>query len=319
MNSSLPEARKLSIALEAFKTNFSQYRPYFPDPVEPAGTPNENEPYLPYYEFLLAQPQGSLPQVITNSYGDEEQTVPENYAHRVCNLIGMLGLRGISVLESSGDEGVGASCLTQDQTAPQFNPIFPATCPYLTSVGGTVSFNPEVAWDGSSGGFSNYFKTAWYQTAAVSNYLNTQVSAETKEYYGNYVNFSGRGFPDVAAHSVDPDYTVFQGGAITPSGGTSAAAPVTASIIALLNDARLRAGNSTLGFLNPLIYGGGYKLFTDITTGQSDGCDGNDTQTGAPVPGAGVIPGSHWNATEGWDPVTGFGTPDFGKLLAAYG
>ncbi len=33
------------------------------------------------------------------------QTVPERYAKRVCNMIGMLGLRGISVLESAGDTG----------------------------------------------------------------------------------------------------------------------------------------------------------------------------------------------------------------------
>jgi tripeptidyl-peptidase-1 len=99
--------------------------PYIPDPVEPAGTPNENEPYLPYFEFLLAQPSSELPQVITNSYGDEEQTVPQSYAVRVCNLIGLLGLRGITVIESSGDEGVGASCLSSDGSAPQFNPIFP--------------------------------------------------------------------------------------------------------------------------------------------------------------------------------------------------
>jgi tripeptidyl-peptidase-1 len=178
--------------------------PYFPDPVEPAGTPNENEPYLPYYEFLLAQPSKDVPQVITNSYGDEEQTVPEDYAVRVCNLIGMLGLRGVSVLESSGDEGVGASCLALDGVTPQFNPIFPATCPYITSVGGTVSFEPEIAWDGSSGGFSNYFTAPWYQKRAIATYLKN-VSAETLEYYGNYVNFSGRGFPDVAAHSVHPE------------------------------------------------------------------------------------------------------------------
>jgi tripeptidyl-peptidase I len=110
-------------------------------------------------------------------------------------------------------------------------------------------------------------------------------------------------------------YSVFQNGSLTPSGGTSAASPVTASIVALLNDARLRAGKPTLGFLNPLIYFGGYKGFTDVTSGQSDGCNGNDTQTDAPVPGAGVIPGSHWNATVGWDPVTGFGVPNFGELL----
>jgi tripeptidyl-peptidase-1 len=103
--------------------------PYFPDPVEPAGTPNENEPYLPYYEFLLSKTNAELPQVISNSYGDEEQTVPQSYAVRVCNLIGLMGLRGISILESSGDEGVGASCVATNSTTPQFNPIFPVCIP----------------------------------------------------------------------------------------------------------------------------------------------------------------------------------------------
>jgi tripeptidyl-peptidase I len=111
--------------------------PYYPDPTEPEGTPNENEPYLPYYEFLLSQPNEKLPQVITNSYGDEEQTVPKSYAVRVCNLIGIMGLRGISILESSGDEGVGAGCLSTDGKEPQFNPIFPVCSmfsddPFLT-------------------------------------------------------------------------------------------------------------------------------------------------------------------------------------------
>lgn len=78
---------------------------------------------------------------------------------------------------------------------------------------------------------------------------------------------------------------MFQGGALTPSGGTSAAAPLTASLIALLNDARLRSGKPTLGFLNPFIYAHGYQGFTDITDGQSNGCDGDDTQTGEPVAG----------------------------------
>jgi subtilase family serine protease len=84
-------------------------------------------------------------------------------------------------------------------------------------------------------------------------------------------------------------YSVYQGGQLTPSGGTSAASPVTASIIALLNDARLRAGKPALGFLNPLIYFYAYRGFTDITTGQSDGCNGNDTQTGAPTPGVSAL------------------------------
>lgn len=31
---------------------------------------------------------------------------------------------------------------------------------------------------------------------------------------------------------------------------------------------------------------------------------------------AGFIPGAHWNATKGWDPTTGFGVPNFKKLLS---
>lgn len=46
-----------------------------------------------------------MPHVISNSYGEDEQTVPEKYARRVCDLIGLNGLRGISILHSSGDEG----------------------------------------------------------------------------------------------------------------------------------------------------------------------------------------------------------------------
>lgn len=83
-------------------------------------------------------------------------------------------------------------------------------------------------------------------------------------------------------------YPVFQGGELTPSGGTSAASPIVASVIALLNDARLREGKPALGFLNPLIYGYAYKGFTDITSGQSVGCNGNNTQTDAPLPGVSI-------------------------------
>lgn len=72
-------------------------------------------------------------------------------------------------------------------------------------MGGTSAVTPEVAWDGSSGGFSNYFSRAFYQESAVMNYLS-HVSPDTKQYYGQFTNFSGRAFPDVAAHSLTPEY-----------------------------------------------------------------------------------------------------------------
>ena len=44
------------------------------------------------------------------------------------------------------------------------------------------------------------------------------------------------------------------------------------------------------------------------------GCDGINPQSGQPVPGGSIIPYANWNATVGWDPVTGLGTPNFEKL-----
>lgn len=291
--------------------------PFIPNLDEPTAADNENEPYLNYYQYLLSQPNSALPNVITNSYGDDEQTVPEKYAKRVCYMIGQLGLRGISVLESAGDTGVGAPCQSNDgKKTPQFTPQFPGTCPYITAVGGTQSIEPEIAWVAGSGGFSNYFPRPEYQATAVSTYLNDHISAATKEYFSAFTNFANRGFPDVSAHSLTPDYAVVVNAAAGLSGGTSAAAPVFSSVIALLNDARFRAGKPPLGFLNPWLYAIGFTGLTDITGGQSVGCNGINGQTGAPVPGGSIIPYASWNATEGWDPVTGLGVPNFEKLLA---
>lgn len=117
-----------------------------------------------------------------------------------------MGLRGISILGSSGDIGVGAGCIANDGSdRPYFQPQFPSTCPYITSVGGTQAVAPEVAWDDGSGGFSNYFPTAWYQKAAVDEYLKKHITPSTKQYYDTYTNFSGRGFPDISAHSLRPE------------------------------------------------------------------------------------------------------------------
>ncbi|KAL8950581.1 MAG: hypothetical protein Q9222_003390 [Ikaeria aurantiellina] len=187
--------------------------------------------------------------------------------------------------------------------------------PFITSAGSTQSINPEEAWDASSGGFSNYFPQPSYQSSAVSDYLSDQISKSTLAYYNLFFNSSGRAFPDVSAHSLTPDYVFYTNNALTRSGGTSAACPVFAAIIAL-NDARLAKGLTTLGFLNPFLYSAGVKGFTDITGGGAKGCTGVNLQSGQAVPGASVIPYASWNATVGWDPVTGLGVPDFERLLS---
>ncbi|KAM0285326.1 hypothetical protein ACHAQH_001515 [Verticillium albo-atrum] len=304
-----------NLPLKQFITGGSP--PFVPNLRITNASTNTNEPYLDFYETLLATADDGVPQVVSSSYGDDEQTVPVEYAKRVCNLIGMMGLRGVTILESSGDGGVGAPCRANDGSGrAEFTPQFPGTCPYLTSVGGTQGWAPEVAWTGSSGGFSNYFPRAWYQEGAVEEYLNESMPAETKAYYedGKFVDFSGRGFPDISAHSLSPAYQFVSGGRPRLTGGTSAAAPVVAGIIGLLNDARLRAGLPTMGFVNPWLYGGGVEALLDVTEGKAEGCAGIDLQSGKPVPGAGVIPWASWNATKGWDPVTGLGLPNFEEL-----
>ena len=68
-------------------------------------TENNSEPYLEFLQYLLLQK--NPPQTISTSYGDEEQTVPIEYAKRVCGMFAQLGARGVTFLFSSGDSGVG--------------------------------------------------------------------------------------------------------------------------------------------------------------------------------------------------------------------
>ena len=85
-------------------------------------------------------------------------------------------------------------------------------------------------------------------------------------------------------------------------------------MFALLNDARFRAGLPAIGFANPWLYSNGLSGLNDITTGGAVGCTGTDLQNGIVIEGAGIIPYASWNATPGWDPVTGLGTPNFQAL-----
>ncbi|KAI0299096.1 tripeptidyl peptidase A [Multifurca ochricompacta] len=270
-------------------------RPQFtPDANTPTDT---NEPYSNWLDFILAQK--NIPQTISTSYGDDEQTVPKDLARRVCNGFAALGARGTSLLFSSGDGGVGdgnadpasQTCFTNDgKNQTKFLPGFPASCPYVTAVGGTVHI-PEVAVNFSGGGFSNYFPRPDWQHRAVTKYLKSL----PKGTYAGLFNHNGRAIPDVSAQAVN--FRIFFRGHPAHVSGTSASSPSFAAFVALLNDARIAEGKSSLGFLNPLIYKLEGEGFNDITTGNAPGCG---------TPG--------FNATTGWDPVTGWGTPNFEKL-----
>ena len=102
--------------------------PFIPDSIT---LNNTNEPYLDWLDFILSQE--TIPQTISTSYGDDEQTVPPEYAKSVCNMFARLGAMGVSILFASGDFGVGGgSCLANDGTnRVKFIPMFPASCRFL--------------------------------------------------------------------------------------------------------------------------------------------------------------------------------------------
>ncbi|KAL9088620.1 MAG: hypothetical protein Q9165_006140 [Trypethelium subeluteriae] len=282
--------------------------------------------------------------VISLSYGGQEADVPVAYQKRQCNEYLKLGLQGVSILFASGDSGVSnypepygidgpTGCLGPNLNI--FNPTWPVNCPYVTAVGATKVYpgftvfqNESAVYDpaghpyhvnySSGGGFSNIYGVPSYQRKAVDTFFadhnppypyysglsnatgdihdittKPDVAALAGNSSGIY-NRIGRGIPDVAANG--DNSAIYVGGAYVQSGGTSAATPTFAAIINRINEARLAAGKSLLGFLNPALYANPAML-NDIVNGSNPGCGTRG-----------------FDAVDGWDPVTGLGTPNFGKM-----
>ena len=254
-------------------------------------------------QVLTISPQP--PSVISISWGlgesmyfQKEQVLrADNAAFR------KLGLRGISVLVASGDSGPGARQFTSCKV---FDPSWPASSPYVTAVGATyatAASEGETSVDFSGGGFSGFFPTPSWQSAAVQKYLSSGATLPKNSFF----NATGRGFPDVSA--LGTNFQIFapkQGGASSwwPVSGTSCASPTFAAVITRVNVARLAKGQTTLGFLNPALYQMGDIGF-DVTAGVSvdKDCYG------------GLFPIAGFPAVAGWDAVSGLGTPDYNKLL----
>ncbi|KAH9161681.1 subtilisin-like protein [Lactarius sanguifluus] len=198
------------------------------------GPDGEDDQYLAWVDYMLNLDE--IPQTISTSYSNYESDFPLDYARAVCDLFMQLGARGVSVLFSSGNDGVGAGDYIIDGNV-RFRPTFPASCPWVTTVGGTTRYEPEIAAAISGGGFSDYFKRPDYQDVQA-----------------NRIGIIFRN-----------EYKVVD--------GTSCAAPTVAGIISLLNDYRISQGRHPLGFLNPWLYGIARAGLTDITSGSNPGCN----------------------------------------------
>lgn len=202
--------------------------------------------------------------------------------------------QGMSVLVASGDSGA-YGCQDNHLAVD-----LPASSPYVTAVGGTAVFptgnntyGREDGWEGplegagGGGGLSAlYNRPKWQVGPGVSNgYSNgmrqvPDVSADADPLTGYRIYYS--------------DSNCSGSNCWTVVGGTSAAAPFWAALIALGD----QEGNRKLGFLNPALY----------ALGQSAATDFHD------VTGGGNL---YYQATPGWDYSTGLGSPDAAALIPA--
>lgn len=203
---------------------------------------------------------------------------------------------GISFFSSSGDNGAtDYTDLQASQLSSTPTTSFPADDPWITSVGGTSlrrtgnSFD-ESAWSMSGGGFSSFFPEPSFQ--------QTLPSADQGQ-----LNHR-RGVPDIAGDANPATgLAIYTTGHWDLGGGTSASAPLWAAMLAIGDQ---MAGHP-LGFIDPALYklaaSGSYAQdFHDVTIGNNSVND-NDV----------VVQG--YSAVQGWDAITGLGTPNAEKLL----
>lgn len=252
--------------------------------------PFQNEPYLAWLQNLTQL--ASVPNTVSVSYGDDEFQIEADYAAAVDVLFMKMGARGASMIFASGDGGVAGGQAGPCLPGNKFVPTWPAGDPYVTSVGATdATFKKASSF--SSGGFSNAYAAPAYAQAAIAAY---KAAAGAGLPPADRFNASGRGFPDVA--TVGEGFWIFCNGVDEPVDGTSCAAPTFSGVVSLLNDARMAKGKKPLGFLNQVIYAHP-EVFSDVTEGSNPGCGTN----GFP-------------AAKGWDPITGWGAPNWPAMLA---
>jgi kumamolisin len=256
---------------------------------------------------LLERVTGDQPVALSISYGlaEDSQDWEPAALQAINDALQGASMVGVTVCVSSGDDGSG--CDMSDRRA---HVEFPSCSPFVLAVGGTMLKNsgsqPEVVWwqspgrrtgnghsGATGGGVSTLFERPAWQTVSIPS-LNTGA-------------LDGRIVPDIAALAGPPFYELIFQGQSAPNGGTSASAPLWASLITRI-DAALPAAKRQR-FFSPLLYqnpptGGtvGNAGCTDITSGNN---------ASHPRPGKG------YKAQEGYDAVTGWGVPSGTALLEA--
>jgi len=236
-----------------------------------------------------------LGSVISESLGSCEPDTPSGARNVYASIQDRAVVLGISHFVASGDNGAYTCGLDQEAAGS-----FPSTLPTVTAVGGTSVFESasgvyykEYAWgspldqSGSGGGASQFYALPTYQK--------------------NEAKSAGKGqrqVPDVSADA-DPStgFHIIFGGHDGQAGGTSAATPLWAATVALINQDLKKKGLREVGFANPALYWMGENAarlspqpFHDVSAGNNLGFD----------------------AATGWDFATGWGSMDAASLDAAW-
>ena len=209
------------------------------------------------------------PSVLSISWGGPETGWSAASRTSLDNACQSAAALGVTITVAAGDNGSsdGQSGNTVD---------FPASSPHVLACGGTAlkgegsTITSEVVWNDQSQGGG---------------------ATEPKPSGGS----GGRGVPDVSGDaSPETGYNILVDGQQGVVGGTSAVAPLWAGLIALVNQARVEAGESPVGFVNAQLYATPSAL-RDITSGTN----------------------GSYQAAKGWDACTGLGSPNGAAVLAA--
>merc|ERR1711939_316798 len=112
------------------------------------------------------------------SYGAPEPKLAASTLNTFNTEAMKLGVQGVSIFVSSGDDGVAGNGARGNATACGYEPSFPATSPYITAVGATQGGpegGEEVACSGNTsgvittgGGFSGNYDQPDWQASAVA-------------------------------------------------------------------------------------------------------------------------------------------------------
>jgi len=301
------------------------------------------------FDALLYAVEQDIAPLVSLSYGSCEAGLTPADAVFYEGMGDSAAIMGITVLVASGDSGA-AGCDGRNSsgvaTMGEFVGI-PASIPSLVAVGGTefqlTQANLGTYLDGMLNASGYIPEGAWGDTQADIAAGFPDLNASTggvsvifaKPYwqvpYTPHDKF--RDVPDVALSASDevmPYMTVYttthhDGGTsqrTEPVGGTSAAAPSFAGILALVNQSLAKAHPTAavgLGNANPVLYAlannpTGAAAFHDITQGS------NICPCAAGSPGCPTQPPLQfgYSCGVGYDQVTGLGSVDGAKLVAVW-